>query len=165
MVEAGILEPDEPMELIKGEILPMASEHDLHGRARALLMRAFIEALGREWFVATELSLFLAEDIEFKPDLHVFPAALKSHDVRGSDVLIAIELAASSHKRDFDLKAPIYAAHGVRELWVLDLDAQRATAFREPDAGGYRVREEKAADAELRPLAFPKLALRLVDLR
>jgi Uma2 family endonuclease len=164
MVDAGVLEPDEPMELIKGEIVPMPSEHDLHGRARALLTRAFIEALGREWFIATELSLFLADDVEFKPDLHVFPATLRSHDVRGADVLIAIEIAASSQRRDFVLKAPIYAENGVRELWVLDLDTRVATLFRDPGPQGYATREERPADAVLSPVALPNVKLRLADL-
>jgi Uma2 family endonuclease len=164
MVDAGVLEPDEPMELIRGEIVPMPSEHDLHGRARARLIRLFNLSLGEEWFAATELSLFLADDIELKPDLHVFPAALKSHDVRGSDVLIAIELAASSQRRDFILKAPIYAECGVKELWVFDLDTRVATLFHDPAPTGYTTREERPADAVLSPMAFPGVKLRLADL-
>lgn len=164
MVEAGILEPDEPMELIKGEIVPMPSEHDLHGRARAFLLRAFARALGDEWFVSTELSLFLADDTEFKPDLHVFDALLKSHDVRGPDVKLAVEIAASSHRRDFDLKAPIYAEAGVAELWVLDLDRRVAVVFKQPSASGYRERREFGLDDALIPEAFPSISIRLLNL-
>jgi Uma2 family endonuclease len=164
MVEAGVLEPDEPMELIRGEIVPMPSEHDLHGRARALLLRAFIRALGDEWFVATELSLFLAEDIEFKPDLHVFDTRLKSHDVTGVDVKIAVEIAASSHKRDFDLKLPLYAECGVPELWIFDLDAKTVSVFRDLRDGGYKRRDILDADTAVSPQAFPHISLRLRDL-
>jgi Uma2 family endonuclease len=164
MVEAGILEADEPMELIKGEIVPMPSEHDLHARARAFLIRAFNRALGDEWFVATEASLFLADDTEFKPDLHVFDATLKSHHVRGSDVKLAVEIAASSHRRDFELKAPIYAEAGVAELWVLDLDRRLAVIFKRPGPEGYRERREFGVDDVLTPVAFPGVSLRLTDL-
>jgi Uma2 family endonuclease len=152
------------MELIRGEIVPMPSEHDLHGRARARLIRLFNLFLGDEWFIATELSLFLADDIEFKPDLHVFDTQLKSHDVTGPDVKLAVELTASSHRRDFELKVPLYAECGVGELWIFDLDAKTVTTFREPREGRYTRRDLFDADQSLSPLAFPQVKLRLRDL-
>ena len=164
MVEAGIFDENERIELIRGELAPMGSENDLHGRARALLTRIFIGALGPEWFVATNLSLFLAEDLEFQPDLHVFDMRLKSHDVRGPDVLLAVELSSTTQRKDLQLKAPIYAAHGVRELWVLDLDAMRSHVFRAPGAEGYAAHEEFAADAALTPMEFGEVSVRLADL-
>ncbi len=165
MVEAGVFEPDEPMELIKGEILPMASEHDLHARARVRLWQLFSSRLDtRRLFVASEVSLFLSDDIEIKPDLHVFLSELRSHDVRGADVMLAVEIAASTQKRDIELKAPIYAAHGVRELRVLDLDAMRSHVFRAPGADGYGAHEELAADAALTPMEFDEVSVRLADL-
>ena len=164
MVLAGIFDEGERIELIRGELSPMGSEGSLHAQARMLLTRIFIRVLGDEWFIATNASLFLADDIEVQPDLHIFPAVMKSEDVRGPDVLLAIELSATTQYRDFKIKTPIYAAHGVRELWVLDLDATRAHVFREPGADGYAVREEWAADAPLTPMAFGEVSVRLADL-
>jgi Uma2 family endonuclease len=164
MIETGVIDPDESFELIKGEIVPMAAEYDRHMRARARLTKIFMRALGEEWFVGTEGSLFLADDIEFKPDLHVFPAAMKSEDARGSDVLLAVELSSTTQKRDLQLKAPIYAAHGVRELWVIDLDARCGLIFDRISAGAYAQGRGVGATDILTPAAFPNISLTIADL-
>ena len=40
--------------------------------------------------------------------------------MRGSDVLLVIEVADTSLDKNVRLKAAIYAKYGVRELWVID---------------------------------------------
>ncbi len=164
MVEAGVIDPDESFELIKGEIVPMSPEFDRHFYARTVLVRRLNQRLGEDLLVGSEGSLFLADDIEFKPDLHVFSAAMLVEDVRGPDVLLAVEIAWSSRNRDLHLKAPLYAAHGVRELWVFDLDARVTHVMREPAADGYRSHRELEADAPAEALLLPGLAVALSDL-
>lgn len=164
MVEAGVIDPDESFELIKGEIVPMSPEFDKHHFARMRLVRRAIGVVGDAYEISTEGSLFLADDIEFKPDLHVFPGEMLVEDVRGPDVLLAVEIAWSSRNRDLHLKAPLYAAYGVRELWVFDLDAQVTHVLREPSGEGYRSRRELAADESAEALLLPGLTAALVDL-
>jgi Uma2 family endonuclease len=164
MIEAGVIDPDESFELIQGEIVPMPAEYDRHFRARARLSRIFMRALGEEWFVGSEGSLFLSDDIEFKPDLHIFSAALRSENVRGPDVRLAVELSSTTQKRDLELKAPIYGTYGVPELWVIDLDSRTGLIFDRIAAGAYvRGRPVGATDA-LSPIAFPTVSLQIADL-
>jgi Uma2 family endonuclease len=33
---------------------------------------------------------------------------------------------------------PLYAAHGVREVWLVDLEHRRVLAYRDPAGGRYR---------------------------
>lgn len=164
MVEAGIFDEGEKIELIRGELSPMGSEGNLHGRARALLTRIFVRALGPEWFVASNLSLFLAEDTEVQPDLHVFPASLKSDEIRGSDVLLAIELSNTTQYRDLKIKAPIYAEFGVRELWVIDLDAKAGLIFDRIENGAYAPGRPVGAEDMLTPTLISGVSLRVRDL-
>lgn len=158
MLEAGVLDGDELFELIEGEIVPMAAEMDRHARARWKLQRIFHRALGESWFVATEASLFLNERIEFRPDLHVFSAAMLSHLVRGPDVALVVELASTTQDKDFTTKAPLYRAHGVKELWLIDLDARTGLIVAE---GAERKVSERDA---LTPRAFPEISLTIADL-
>jgi Uma2 family endonuclease len=164
MVEMGLIDEDEKFELIQGEIVPMSPEFDRHGRARMRLSRVCMRALGDEWFVANDLSLFLADDIEFKPDLHVFPIHMTSEKVRGPDVALAVELSSTTQKRDLALKAPLYARHGVRELWVIDLDASTGLVFTKIENGVYAPGRAVAAGDALRPLAFPDVSLSIAEL-
>jgi Uma2 family endonuclease len=164
MVEAGVIDPDESFELIKGEIVPRSPEFDKHPYARMTLVRRVMARLGAEYLVATEGSFFLADDIEFKPDLHVFAASLLVEDVRGPDVLLAVEIAWSSRNRDLHLKAPLYAAHGVRELWVFDLDARVTHVLRDPAAEGYREHRELDAAAVVEAQLLSGVQVALNDL-
>lgn len=164
MVHAGIFDEGEKIELIRGVLSPMGSEGDVHARARSLLTRAFMLALGPEWFVASNTSLFLADDIEVQPDLHVFPISMKSHDVRGPDVQLAIELSNTTQHRDLKVKAPIYAAHGVRELWVLDIDARTGLIFDSIENGAYAPGRAVGAEDVLTPGLVSGVSLRIADL-
>jgi Uma2 family endonuclease len=164
MVRAGLIGDDESFELLRGEIVPMPSEFDLHGRARWRLQAAFFQLNETGLFVATELSLFLFDDTEVRPDLHIFDADLRTEDVRGPDVKLAVELCASSHHRDFKVKHSLYALAGVAELWIVDLEAREGHVFREPTGGDYATHLRFATDAEMSPSAFPALRLRVADL-
>lgn len=164
MVRAGIFDEGEKIELIRGELSPMGSEGSLHGRARWLLTRIFIQGLGPDSFVASNLSLFLAEDTEVQPDLHVFPASLESADVRGGDVLLAIELSNTTQYRDLKVKTPIYAEHGVRELWVIDLDAKNGLIFDRFESGAYAPGRAVGVDDVLTPGLISGVSMRISDL-
>lgn len=164
MVEIGVIDPEESIELIKGEIVPMSPELDRHARARMKLTRAFMVGLGEDWFVASEASLFLADDIEFQPDLHIFPVEMKSEDVRGPDVLLAVELSSTTQRKDLQIKAPLYAAHGVRELWVIDLEARNGLIFERIENGAYTPGRPVHFEDKLTPRFVAGVSLRIADL-
>lgn len=66
-------------------------------------------------------------------------------DLRGPDVLLVVEVADSSLSYDLLVKAPLYAAHGVREYWVVDAVRQTVRVHRDPAAGIYADVEEYEA--------------------
>jgi Uma2 family endonuclease len=164
MVEVGIFDEGERVELIRGVLSPMGSEGSLHARARWMLTRIFTLALGPEWFVGSDTSLFLADDVELQPDLHVFPSRMPSADVRGPDVLLAIELSNTTQHRDLKVKTPIYAEHGVRELWVLDIDAKTGLIFDRIENGAYAPGRAVGLHDALTPTLIQGVSLRIADL-
>ena len=127
-------------------------------------MARLSSALASEWFVASNLSLYLANDVEVQPDLHVFPDAMKSHDVQGADVLLAIELSSTTQYRDLKVKTPLYAEHGVRELWVLDIDARTGLIFNRIEDGVYAPGRAVGADEVLTPSLLSGVSIRICDL-
>jgi Uma2 family endonuclease len=164
LVDAGVMSHKDRVELIRGELVPMAPEFDRHLRARSRIARIFGRALGDEFFVASDGSLFLAEDIEFRPDLHVFRETLKSDEIGGGDVLLAVELSSSTQRKDLQLKAPIYAQYGVRELWVIDLEAKTGLVFDRIEGGAYAQGKPVGPDDVLTPQLIPGVSLRIRDL-
>jgi hypothetical protein len=53
-----------------------------------------------------------------------------------ADVLLLVEVADSTARLDSEIKLPLYARHGVREVWVVDLDRGVLVACRRPNADG-----------------------------
>ena len=56
-------------------------------------------------------------------------------------------------------KPAIYAAFGVRELWVIDAARRVTHVHREPTPLGYRDLVDRGSDEALRPQAIPELSL------
>jgi Uma2 family endonuclease len=95
------------------------------------------------------------------PDVLVHPAAVRTPDVRGSDVLLLIEVADTSLNYDINAKVPLYAAHGVREYWVINAVTLTTKVHREPSGSAYRPVAEVRSDLQLRPSLVPAFAISL----
>lgn len=99
------------------------------------------------------------------PDWYVFSADLAEGEVDGDNVLLVIEQADSSLRTDLNDKAALYARHGVRDYWVLDLEARRVHVHRGPTPDGYaETLPPFGADQPVEALLIPGLSLRLDQL-
>lgn len=56
----------------------------------------------------------------------------------GADTFLLIEVSDATLRYDLDVKVPLYARHGVPEVWIIDLQACRMLSFRSPADGRYR---------------------------
>ena len=54
---------------------------------------------------------------------------------------------------------PIYARHGVTELWIVALNEQVVEVYRTPEAAGYADVQVARRGNTIAPLALPKLEL------
>lgn len=165
MVEAGIIAEDENFELIEGEVVPKFSKGNQHEVVKAALSCIFARYARRDLRLAISTSLYLDERTFVEPDLCLYPKRILPEDVQGKDVLLAVEVAASSMAYDRGLKARIYARHGVRELWVVDAATRETWVHREPSPDGqWGSIERIAAQAPLAPATLPDIAVRMADL-
>ena len=83
---------------------------------------------------------------------------------RPSDVLLLIEVSDSSVAYDRSVRAALYAAAGVPELWIVDLNLRQVECRRNPGPDGYGEVQRIAADQRLAPLAFPEVALSVSEI-
>ena len=165
MVEAGIIAEDENFELIEGELVPMSPKGNQHEVIKAALTRLFARQASETLRLAIETSVYLGERTFVEPDLCLYPKRILPEDVKGGDVLLAIEVAASSMPYDLGLKAQIYARHGVNELWVVDSVTRATWVHRRPEAdGNWGSIEKVEPETQLSPAALPDIAIRMVDL-
>lgn len=151
MVEAGILGHDERVELIDGEIVAMSAKGDRHEGIKVALNVLWGRVCPPDAVFAPETALRLDPMNYLEPDFIVFARTTRLADVKGPDVLLAVEVADSSLDYDLRRKPLVYAAFGVRELWVID--AARRTVHVHHSAGpdGYADIRQCGPDARLRP--------------
>lgn len=56
----------------------------------------------------------------------------------GPDALLVIEVSDTTLHKDLHVKTPLYARHGVPEVWIIDLANNRIRFHREPQGSRFR---------------------------
>jgi len=164
MIDAGVLGEDEKFELIEGEIVPVSPSHDPHERMKSALIMVISRWLPDDLWFGVQSSIYLSDKTFVEPDLCIFDKQLKSHDVKGSDLLLAIEVADSSLTFDRGTKALLYASHGVRELWVIDVATKVTSVHTGPTGVGWTGVREVLPNETLRATMLPGFEVRVDDL-
>ncbi|MBB4004110.1 Uma2 family endonuclease [Aurantimonas endophytica] len=160
-VETGVIPEEERFELIGGEIVPMSPKGMTHERIKMWLNEQLVRNLPAQFATNPETTFRLADDTFLEPDFVVFERAAGLERLDGATCLLAIEIGLSSLSYDRGRKAEIYAAFGIRELWVIDGRRLETRVFREPGAEGYRVVSDVEAGEALEPLEVPGFMVRL----
>ena len=165
MVAAGVMEEDERVELIGGELVPMSPKGNHHEILKAALLRRWYRAAPDEFDLVPETTFRLSEDTYLEPDVVIYPRASGIRGLAAHNVLLVVEIADSSLGYDLGRKAALYASFGIRELWVIDAVRLAARVFREPAAEGYRDVHDFGPADPLVPLIAPEaFAVRLDEL-
>jgi Uma2 family endonuclease len=162
LIKVGILTEDDRVELIQGELVPMAAKGNRHELVRDELMNWMMERKPPALRLSSEIGWRPpGADTYVEPDLLICPRALKGVTVAPAEVLLAIEVAHSSLRFDSTTKAKLYAALGVRDYWVVDAEALTTRVHRAPSADGYASVVEVPPSEPLVPLLVASLAVKL----
>jgi Uma2 family endonuclease len=163
MIDAGILTEDDRVELIDGEIVEMTPIGSRHAACVDALNRALVLGLGESAWVRIQNPVTITPHSEPEPDVVVARARSEGYSnahPEPDDVLLLIEIGDSSASFDREVKLPLYARAGIREIWLVNLTRCAIEVHREPGAEGY-ARCERVTGGALSPLAFPDLVLPL----
>ncbi|MDX2289503.1 MAG: Uma2 family endonuclease [Hyphomicrobiaceae bacterium] len=164
MEQAGILGPEERVELIGGDIVVMSPKGRIHEILRSELVVFWLRNGPRNLKMATESPLRLSDDYEPVPDIIVYPANLVAPDVRPETVLLVVEVSDTTLAYDRKRKSVYYAAAGVREYWVINAQNRVTTVFRQPTAEGYASVTDIGPAERIAPEAAPELQVVLAAL-
>jgi Uma2 family endonuclease len=165
MMGAGVLSDAAGYELIDGEIYQMPADGPVtiswNARLGSWLYRSLLDA---PVVIVPDKTLALSRNNGPKPDFWIYPRGRAIADLRGPDILLAIEVADTTLTYDAITKPEIYAAGGVRELWVIDVQTPQVLRYLLGSDGGYGAAQAFAADQPCRASLIDGLALTLNDL-
>ena len=172
MIDHGLLDEDDPIELLDGLILVKEPQHSPHRTAVLLVAKALERAFGEGWFVQTQSPIILDDRSEPAPDACVVRGSPRdyahAHPTRPA---LVVEVAQSRLRLARGRKARAYARAGIADYWILNLSDRVVEVHREPARPGparrhwgYLVIETLGADATVTPLAAPAAAIRVADL-
>ena len=159
MAEAGILKPEDRVELIEGEIYRMSPIGDRHALCVTLLSDAFsvLSAQGRV-SLSSQNPIHLSDFSEPQPDLAILLRRRSGSDPghpTPSMIYLLIEVADTSLENDRRSKMPLYARYSIPEAWLVDLTRNVLEVHREPARDGYRNVQRLRSGDRIAPLAFP----------
>jgi len=167
MAQTGILEPDARVELIDGDIVEMSPTGRRHNARVDRCNRLFHQSLGDTAIIRVQGSIVLDDNGEPEPDLVLLRPRddfYDDADATPADVLLIVEVADSSETYDRMTKAPLYARHGILELWIANLNRDQVIVYRDPASTGYATTRVFRRGESLTPLAFPNLTIAIDDI-
>jgi len=167
MLDSGIIAEGERVELIKGELVVMAAKSVAHDNVQNALNLVFAKVVPAGLYVGNSSTLQLTEDILVEPDLAIISRGLYKRSAKGfarprsEDVLLVVEIAVSSLAYDRDVKAQLYAQHGIPEYWLIDANERTTWVHKGPSAGNWPSIAKHGPEEILTTPALPGLAIKL----
>jgi Uma2 family endonuclease len=158
MFTAGILGEDDRVELLHGVLTAVSRQGPPHAAVvERLTMWLAPAAAAGVCRLRVQLPFAVPDPTSLPvPDVAVVERdegdPMASHP---TSALLVIEVAHTSHRVDLVVKPPLYAAAGVPEYWVVDIDKCCLEVFKGPHPDGYAERATLAPPAEAQPKRVP----------
>ena len=167
MAEAGILKPDERVELIEGEIVVMPPIGPEHADDVDQFNAVFASYAPGRFRIRIQNPVHLDSGSEPQPDamlLRLRPEGYRAAHPTPADVLLVIEVADSTLAFDRDVKAHLYGRNGIPETWVRNLPEDCIERFTQPGPEGYAQHTVHHRGDTITPVSFPDLELAVAEL-
>lgn len=162
LVNLGVFR-DERVELLYGRLVWMSPPGGDHSESVRRLTMSLVPPLVGRALVQVQSPIATSDESEPQPDVAIVPPGTYAPD-HPSHALLVIEVADSSLRYDREVKSKLYAAAGIPEYWIIDLQHRRVEVYRDPLDGVYTRLTPFTEQDRLCPAAFPHIELRVADL-
>ena len=169
LFEQGVLTEADRVELIEGEVVEKMTIGPLHVGRVTRVDRLLQRLLGDRALVVSQGAVLLSEISMPEPDFAILRHRddfYESRHATPGDMLALIEVADSSLSFDRGRKLRIYAAAGVAEYWLINLQRNVLEVYRQPGPHprGYAAVATLRRGDRIAFLAFPELEIAVEEL-
>ena len=165
---------DQKFLLIDGELFEMPAPGPLHTFCIQLLTRLFLALLGQSHSIRAQSSLTINEFSNPQPDLCLALGSdshYRNAHPEPNAVALLIEVADTTLRFDLGPKSHLYAAAGIPDYWVLDINNRLLHVHRDPVSDeaaprGFRYSTVQVLTEteSVAPLAAPQTTIRIADM-
>jgi Uma2 family endonuclease len=144
MIESGAFTEEDRLELIEGWVVQKRAKGSEHELCVGQAEEAIRTALPAGWHVRNQAPITLSSS-EPEPDLTIARGSRKeyrSHHPRVGDVALVIEVSDTTLTTDRQ-KARTYAAAGIAEYWIVNLESRSVEVHRSPVPAENAYREQE----------------------
>jgi len=172
MCRAGVF-GDRRVELLNGRVYEMAAqgdEHMFHMTVGNIVFARHFGDLTRFWPVSqgtVVLGRFGAPD----PDFMIFDVPARTARRQRPLPFLVVEVSGSTYARDSGLKLRMYAAAGIEDYWIENLQEHRLEVYRRPSnptglPGDWRYDEviHLLPGQGIAPIRYPQAVIAVADL-
>ena len=167
MAEAGIFKEEDRVELIEGEVIDMSPIGIDHAYFVNRLTSLFIQSVGLQANVSSQNPIWLNSRSEPQPDIALlrYREDFYRHTRPGPvDILLLVEVSDTTLRYDKEVKLPLYARHGIPEVWIVDLEHGRLEVYRNPMEDNYLEKHYAARGESIAPRGLPDCRVDLSSL-
>ena len=161
MIDLGILDHSEKAEIIDGELIKKITIGNRHAAAVDFLNRFFVKNVSDDILVRVQNPLRLTEYDEPEPDIVL--TDLTKYDgtrhPRPAETILIVEVSDSTLKYNRDTKMPLYAAVGIPEVWIINLQHKVIEVHQQPIVGIYQLAKIFKQGEMVESGVLPDLAL------
>ena len=157
--------------LVDGTIVEEGPMNPPHRIALELCEEALRAAFGTGWRVCNQMPLVLGQATDPEPDLALIAGSPRGATAHPTTAALVAEVSDSSLRYDTSVKVGVYAAGGIAEYWVVDVNGRQLFVFRDPrpDAAhphghGYATQLTFGPNDTVSPLAAPSASILVSDL-
>ena len=165
-IQCGAFTPEDRLELIEGDLIDMAPIGPEHAGCVDQLNRQFNQQTPSDCWVRIQNPVTLSDASEPQPNIVIARALTEPYTKRhpsAEDVLLLVEVADTTGGYDRGVKLPFYAASGIKEFWLIDLQRREIEVYRDPKGNRYGS-VTTYCEGEIKPYLVPGVVVSVTAL-
>ncbi len=135
LLALGFLSEDDPIELIRGELMQMAAKGTAHEACMTRLLKVLLPLIGDRATLRCQSPITLAFDGEPEPDFAIVKNREDDYESAHptfAETLLVIEVADSSLEYDRTVKLSLYAEASIPHYWLFNVVDRILETYSEP---------------------------------
>ena len=167
MIETGILDEDDRVELLAGQIIEMSPQLPPHAATTQCSANYLSSLLTGLAYIRMQLPITIFPNSEPEPDIAVVRIESNQyfdHHPTPDEIFLVVEVANTTLRKDRGQKVRAYANANIPEYWILDVYERQVYVFRNPGNDTYQEEIILNESAIFSMVAFPEIAVSVGEL-